>query len=94
MNPVSDGVAGNSGHKRNRRSLAALLVSAVIAVAALGATTAPASAKPKISCRDARIALSIDMRLLDAAHKDGRQNDISFYRSMVFSDQLAILENC
>lgn len=94
MNPVTDGVAGNRSHKLNRRSLAALLGTGVIAVAALGVTTAPASAKPRNACSDARIALSIDMRLLDAAHRDGRRSSINVYRSNVLNDQLAILANC
>lgn len=94
MNPVTDGVAGNSGHKLNRRSLAALLGTAVIAVAALGPTTAAASAKPRNACSDARAALQADMRALDAAHQNGDQLAIEIWRDTVFDDQIAVLDNC
>jgi hypothetical protein len=76
------------------RSLAALLGTAAVAVAALGVTSAPASAKPTQACGAARARLTLDQRFLDWAHAHGDQGAINFYRSQVFDDQIAILDNC
>jgi len=94
MNRTAPGLTDNVAHKRNRHSLAALLGTAVIAAAALGVTTAPATAKPNQACQAARSRLALDQRCLDWAHAYSDQTTINFYRSLVFDDQTAILDYC
>ena len=94
MNRTPSNLTNNSGRTRHRRSLAALLGTAAIAAAALGFTTAPATAKPNQACQAARSRLTLDQRFLDWAHAYSDQATINFYRSLVFDDQTAILDNC
>lgn len=94
MHRTSPNLTNNLAHKRNRRSLAALVGTAVIAAAALGVTSTPATAKPNQACQAARSRLTNDQRFLDWAHAYSDQATINFYRSLVFDDQMAILDNC
>jgi hypothetical protein len=81
--------------KRQLRPLAALLgTTAVIATAALGVSPAPAVAKPTQACQAARARLALDQRFLDWAHAYSDQATINFYRSLVFDDQMAVLDTC
>jgi hypothetical protein len=81
--------------KKKLRPLAAVLgTTAVIATTALGVAPAPATAKPAQACQAARARLSLDQRFLDWAHAYSDQATINFYRSLVFDDQMAILDTC
>jgi hypothetical protein len=93
MNRATRSPNNDLGQKPNRRSLATLLGVVVIAAATLGVTTAPASAKPK-ACSSARSQLAQHQRWLDWAHAYGDQTAINFYRSLVFDDQLSVLDAC
>jgi hypothetical protein len=85
----------NSTRKRKPRPLAALLgTTAVVATAALGVAPAPATAKPTQACQSARARLSLDQRFLDWAHTYSDQATINFYRSLVFDDQMTVLDTC
>lgn len=94
MSCTTPTLTSNRGHKRNRRSLAALLGTAVIAAAAIGVTAAPATAKPTQACQEARTRMAQHQRWLDWAHAYSDQATINFYRSLLFDDQIAVLDNC
>jgi hypothetical protein len=93
MNRTTRNLTNHLGEKPNRRSLATLLGVVVIAAATLGVTTAPASAKPN-ACKSARAQLAQHQRWLDWAHAYSDQSAINFYRSLVFDDQLSVLDAC
>jgi hypothetical protein len=77
-----------------RRSRAALLGTAILAAGAIGVTSAPAMARPTQACTAARARLTLDQRFLDWAHANSDQSTINFYRSLVFDDQMAVLDTC
>jgi hypothetical protein len=93
MNRATRNLTNHLGQEPNRRSLATLLGLVAIAAATLGVTTAPASAKPN-ACKSARAQLAQHQRWLDWAHAYGDQTAINFYRSLVFDDQLSVLDAC
>ena len=70
------------------------IITALVAVAALGVTTAPASAKPTAACTSARVRLAQHQRWIEWAHAYSDQATVNFYRSLAFDDQIDVLNNC
>ena len=94
MNHASRDVLKTTDHKSTRRSLAPLLGSAVIAVAALGVATPPAPAQVFNACTSARIRLASSLRALDEWHSDPAITGLRELRARVLDDQLAVLAAC